>query len=117
MSHAFVKNHIHLVFGVKDRRIKIVHEIMPELWSYIAGICRNQEMAAIAVNGMNDHAHVLFHFAAGDVSGRRCPPDQDKFIQMDERTSGEFRMAARLWGFQRQHFIHFLCGEIYPRTG
>jgi REP-associated tyrosine transposase len=61
MSHAFVKNHIHLVFGVKDRRIKVVYEILPELWSYIAGICRNQEMAAIAVNGMNDHAHVLFH--------------------------------------------------------
>jgi len=61
MSHAFVKNHIHLVFGVKDRRIKVVRELLPELWSYIAGICRNQGMAAIAVNGMNDHAHILFH--------------------------------------------------------
>jgi putative transposase len=61
MSHAFVKNHIHLVFGVKDRRIKVVQELLPELWSYIAGICRNQEMTAIAVSGMNDHAHILFH--------------------------------------------------------
>jgi hypothetical protein len=38
MSHAFVKNHIHLVFGVlvfgvKDRRIKVVQELLPELWS------------------------------------------------------------------------------------
>lgn len=61
LSHAFVKNHIHLVFGVKDRRRKIDQELLPELWSYIAGICRNQGMAAIAVNGMDDHAHVLFH--------------------------------------------------------
>jgi REP element-mobilizing transposase RayT len=61
LSHAFVKNHIHLVFGVKDRRRKIDQELLPELWPYIAGICRNQGMAAIAVNGMNDHGHVLFH--------------------------------------------------------
>jgi len=27
----------------------------------MAGICRNQGMAAIAINGMEDHAHVLFH--------------------------------------------------------
>ena len=59
MSHAFVTNHIH--FGVKDRRINIFHEIMPELWSYIAGICRKQKWPPFAVNGMNDHANVLFH--------------------------------------------------------
>jgi putative transposase len=61
MSHAFVKNHIHLVFATKDRRPLIAPEIQPDLWSYLAGICRNQGMAAIAINGMADHAHVLFH--------------------------------------------------------
>jgi putative transposase len=61
VSHAFVKNHIHLVFGTKDRAPTIVKDIQPELWSYLAGICRNQGMAAIAINGMQDHAHVLFH--------------------------------------------------------
>lgn len=61
MSHAFVKNHIHLVFGTKNRVTTIAKDIQPELWSYLAGICRNQGMAAIAINGMEDHAHVLFH--------------------------------------------------------
>jgi REP element-mobilizing transposase RayT len=61
MSHAFVKNHIHLVFGTKDRRAAIAKDVQPELWSYMAGICRNQGMAAIAVNGMEDHVHLLFH--------------------------------------------------------
>jgi REP element-mobilizing transposase RayT len=72
LSHAFVKNHIHLVFGVKDRRRKIDQELLPELWPYIAGICRNQGMAAIAVNGMND-----VPFAAGYVTGRRSATDQE----------------------------------------
>lgn len=61
MSHAFVKNHIHLVFSTKDREPIIATNIQPELWSYLAGICRNQGMAAIAINGMDDHAHILFH--------------------------------------------------------
>ena|ERR1044071_2034434 len=61
MSHAYVRNHIHLVFGTKDRSAIIAKEVQPELWSYIAGICRNQGMAAIAINGMEDHIHVLFH--------------------------------------------------------
>ena len=61
MSHAFVKNHIHLVFSTKDRRPTIAKDVQLELWSYLAGICRNQGMAAIAINGMDDHAHILFH--------------------------------------------------------
>jgi len=61
MSHAFVKNHIHLVFGTKDRKATIAKDVQPELWSYLAGICRNQEMTAIAINGMADHVHLLFH--------------------------------------------------------
>jgi putative transposase len=61
MSHAFVKNHIHLVFSTKDRQHSISKDVQPELWSYLAGICRNQEMAAIAINVMSDHAHLLFH--------------------------------------------------------
>lgn len=61
MSHSFVKNHIHLIFSTKDRKPTIAKAVQPELWSYLAGICRNQGMTAIAVNGMNDHAHLLFH--------------------------------------------------------
>jgi REP-associated tyrosine transposase len=61
MSHAFVKNHIHLIFGTKNRTISIARDVQANLWSYLAGICRNQGMAAIAINGMEDHAHLLFH--------------------------------------------------------
>ena len=56
-----MKNHIHLVFGTKDRKATIAKDVQPELWSYLAGICRNQEMTAIAINGMADHVHLLFH--------------------------------------------------------
>jgi putative transposase len=61
MSHAFAKNHIHLIFSTKGRSKIIPKEVQPQLWSYMAGICRNQGMAPIAINGMDDHAHALFH--------------------------------------------------------
>jgi putative transposase len=61
MSHAFARIHIHLIFSTKERRKIIADDIQPELWSYMAGICRNQGMTAIAINGTDDHAHALFH--------------------------------------------------------
>ena len=64
MPHAYVKNHIHLVFSTKERSALIAREVQTEMWSYLAGICRNQDMAAIAINGMEDHVHILFHLPA-----------------------------------------------------
>jgi len=61
MSHSFVKNHMHVVFSTKDREKIIPKHIQPELWSYIAGICKNQGMAPIAIGGIDDHAHALLH--------------------------------------------------------
>jgi putative transposase len=70
MPHSFVKNHIHVIFGTKERCKVISKEIQPQLWSYMAGICRNQGMAPIAINGMDDHAHVLFHLPPGVALAR-----------------------------------------------
>ena len=61
MSHSFVKNHIHVIFGTKDREKLIPKDIQPELWAYMAGICRNHDLVPIAINGFDDHAHVLLH--------------------------------------------------------
>jgi REP element-mobilizing transposase RayT len=64
LAHSFIRQHIHVIFSTKLRRKTISKKMQPQLWSYMAGICRNQGMAPIAINGMDDHAHVLFH----------CPP-------------------------------------------
>jgi putative transposase len=61
MAHAFSRNHIHLVFSTKDRRDTIAKESQPQLWAYLAGICKNHEMIALAVGGTENHVHILFH--------------------------------------------------------
>ena len=35
--------------------------MQPEMWSYLAGICRNQNMVSVAIGGIADHVHLLFH--------------------------------------------------------
>src|SRR5215813_11257443 len=61
MSHTFTKNHLHVVFSTKERRKSISDEVQPHLWSYIAGICRNQKIVSLAIGGVEDHVHLLFH--------------------------------------------------------
>ena len=61
MAHTFSRNHIHLVFSTKDRRNTIAKESQPQLWAYLAGICQNYEMIALAIGGTENHVHILFH--------------------------------------------------------
>ena len=61
MAHSFSRNHIHLVFSTKDRRNAIAKEWQPRLWAYLAGICKNHEMIAVAVGGTENQVHILLH--------------------------------------------------------
>lgn len=59
MDHSRVSLRIHCVFSTKDRRPTIPEALQQRLWEYIGGIARNLGMKAIAVGGIEDHAHVL----------------------------------------------------------
>jgi REP-associated tyrosine transposase len=61
MAHSYSRNHIHLVFSTKDRGNSIPKDMQLKLWAYIAGICKNYEMIAVAIGGTENHVHVLFH--------------------------------------------------------
>ena len=59
MTHAYVSNLIHCVFGTKDREPFIDPELQSRLWPYLGGIARENEMSALAVGGTDDHIHSL----------------------------------------------------------
>jgi REP element-mobilizing transposase RayT len=59
MAHTFVRNHVHMVFGTRERRPFIKPAIEEKLWAYIRGIARNYEMDLHAIGGMPDHIHLL----------------------------------------------------------
>jgi len=55
---------IHCVFSTKERRKSIPLEIQPELWAYMGGVARLHSMKALAVGGIEDHAHLLLSLPA-----------------------------------------------------
>ena len=61
VAHSFSRNHIHLIFSTKERRKTIAKDGQPQLWAYLAGICKSCDMIPVAIGGMHDHVHVLFH--------------------------------------------------------
>jgi putative transposase len=59
MAHTYCSALFHCVFSTKERRKTIAPELQERLWAYMGGIARENEMKALAVGGMDDHAHVL----------------------------------------------------------
>jgi len=59
MSQSLSKLFVHIVFHVKNNRIKILEEDKKELYAYIASIIKDNESIPIVINGVEDHVHVL----------------------------------------------------------
>jgi putative transposase len=70
VSHSYVQNIVHLVFSTKDRRKLIPAEFQPQLWAYVAGICKKNEIFVHAVGGMDDHIHSLLQVPASMALGK-----------------------------------------------
>jgi REP element-mobilizing transposase RayT len=59
MPGTYTKLMYHLVFSTKKRLPLITGEIRGELFRYLHGIVRGEGGSVLAVNGMNDHVHLL----------------------------------------------------------
>lgn len=59
MPQSYVNLIYHLVFSTKNREPLITDAYQSRLHEYIGGIVRGQGGIALAVNGMEDHLHVL----------------------------------------------------------
>ena len=59
MPHSYVSCHVHYIFSTKGRLRNITPDIKAELWSYMGGVARQNNMRPLAIGGTDDHAHVL----------------------------------------------------------
>jgi REP element-mobilizing transposase RayT len=59
MPHSYVSNLIHCAFSTKDRRKTIDPDWEERVWAFIGGIARKNGFKALAVGGVEDHAHLL----------------------------------------------------------
>src|SRR3972149_1965423 len=49
----------HLVFSTHSRRNYLYSELQPRIHEYLAGAIRGEGGIALAINGVDDHVHIL----------------------------------------------------------
>jgi REP element-mobilizing transposase RayT len=60
MAHTYSDLVVHALFSTKDRRPAIDRELAPQLFAYMAQVIKNVRAEPILINGVSDHAHLLF---------------------------------------------------------
>ena len=59
MGHSYICNRLHVVFSTQGRLKHIDKAIQPRLFAFMSGIARNHDLPVHALNGVEDHVHVL----------------------------------------------------------
>jgi putative transposase len=59
MPQSYTNLIYHIVFSTKNRQPLITASVKSRLYDYIGGTIRNQGGIALAINGIEDHVHVL----------------------------------------------------------
>ncbi len=70
MAHSYISTYVHYVFSTKYRRKIITPALENRLYPYMAGIARKNKMRALAINGIEDHVHLLIALPSTITIGR-----------------------------------------------
>jgi REP element-mobilizing transposase RayT len=63
MAEIYASLYVHLVFSTKDRQPTLRADLREQIWRYLGGIARKEEMKAIEIGGTADHIHALLSLA------------------------------------------------------
>ena len=58
-SMSKTRNYLHIVFGTKYHQRTILQDKKDNLYAFIGGIIKNKKSESIAINGMENHIHIL----------------------------------------------------------
>ena len=104
MAHTYTKNHLHVVFSTKERQKLISEQLERRVWKYLTGICQNIGVVAVAVGGMPDHVHMLFHLPPSRALADALRTIKTNSSKLDEGSFRAIRMAGRLRRFLSKCF-------------
>ena len=95
MAQSLSKICIHIVFGTKDRRAMITDAVREDLHKYMSGALRRINCNVIAINSVEDHAHILFALPR-DISPGKAAEHVKKTSSKWIKTKGA-EFAAFQW--------------------
>lgn len=59
MANTYANLMIHYIFSTKNRKPTLADTFRDQVFSYMAGICKDEDFHPIAIGGIENHAHVL----------------------------------------------------------
>jgi len=59
MANSYLQVYVHYVFSTKNREPLIDSRMENELWKYMVGVAKSNNINPVIINGTDDHVHVL----------------------------------------------------------
>ncbi|HXD30284.1 MAG TPA: IS200/IS605 family transposase [Pyrinomonadaceae bacterium] len=106
MANTYSQIYIQTVFAVSNRQSLITADFKEDLYKYITGIVRNQGQKLIAINGVEDHLHMLIGLrpamALADLI-QEVKADSSNFINKKKLVPGRFNWQEGYGAFSYGH--------------
>ncbi len=119
MKGTFTKVYIHIVFRVKGNRNLIPEKHHEVLYKYITGIVSNKKQKLMAINGTEDHIHILASIAAdiriSDLV-RDIKANSSRFINQERWLNHKFNWQEGFGVFSySQSMVHVVANYIHKQ--
>ncbi len=106
MANTFTKLFAHIIFAPKGREGYLIPEIEERVYQYMTGIIREKGQTMIAVNGTQDHVHLLIGYkpsiSLSDLV-RDLKSATSKFMNENKLLRGHFSWQEGFGGFSVGH--------------
>lgn len=119
MPQSLTKMYVHIVFSTKQRFPFLTEmHCRRRTCNYLAGICRKKSTVPLAINGMEDHVHILCNLGKqvciADLV-RDLKSNSSKWIHQEFSTLGNFQWQKGYGAFavsesglrQVKHYIQY----------
>lgn len=106
MANTYKKVYLHIVFAVKNREALLHSSWRGLLFAYMSGIINNRGHYSLAVNGYNDHVHILLDYSLKELIPdlvREIKKASSRYIKENELTSSHFEWQSGYGVFSVGH--------------
>ncbi|TRX63305.1 IS200/IS605 family transposase [Carboxylicivirga sp. M1479] len=106
MANTYTQIYIHIVFAIQNREASINLKWETELYKYITGIVQNKNQKMIAINGAEDHIHLLIGMkpdcCLSDLV-REIKKSSTRFVEEQKFCGYKFRWQEGFGAFSYSH--------------
>jgi len=120
VANTYSQIYIQVVFAVLGRECLIRKEFKEELNKYITGVIRNESQKLLAIDGADDHLHILiglkFDIALSDLV-RDIKANSSKFINQHKWVRGKFYWQEGFGAFSYSHSQFDERNQLHTKPG